>query len=327
MKNSQAYKGHLFALQLTGDVVSNVMSNGDANRPYVLYDYASSANTNAEKLEAADWDNVKTEAYATGTKFGLGSVNSKFGNPYTAKTEAIYYNDMAGGTATESQITYDASRRSISVDGTETYYLTPNSKVIGLGMSVNQESAILDYLNKSVHNDVTIVYEVAGVKSIVEIYVATDPNVTPGGEVTVDAGIPGYGVTTLTGNYAANDLDNIIKGVGKNSVVYYNGVAATGAATASHGSQLLYFPFTTGGTAENPVVLTIFKNGVPVFQESSGASVDANKTTFFTINFAKGTSTPANTPIANVLVAGTYTFQIVGQSTGATLSSGTFVMN
>ena len=194
-------------------------------------------------------------------------------------------------------------------------------------MGVNQESAILDYLNKSTHNDVTIVYEQNAVKSIVEIYVATDPNVTPGDEVTVDPGIPGYGVTRLTGNYTAANLDDIIKGVGKNSVVYYNGVAANGAATASHGSQLLYFPFTTGATAETDVVLTIFKNGVPVFQEKAGAAIAANKTTFFTINFAKGTSTPANTTIANVLVAGNYTFQIVGQATGTTLSSGSFVMN
>ena len=332
VKNSQGYKGHLFALQLTAGVVSNVMSNGAANQPYVLYDYGSGANTDAEDLTAANWNGVKTEPYATGTAFGLGSVNSKFGNPYTATTEAIYYNDMeepAGGatTAGESQITYDASRRSISVDGTETYYLTPNSKVVGLGMSVNQESAILDYLNKSVHNDVTIVYEVAGVKSIVEIYVATDPNVTPGGEVTVDAGIPGYGVTALTNissGISDADLTAAIKGVGPNSVVYSPYASTTVAGAQNKAPQFLYFPFVgeTGNTAG--AALTIYKNGVPVFQENVTNAVAGAK--YFVINFASGTS--SNTTISSgPLTAGTYTFKIVSNGTGATLSFGTFVMN
>ena len=331
VKNSQGYKGHLFALQLTGGVVSNVMSSGAVNQPYVLYDYANSDNYDAKDLKAADWANVKTEPYATGTAFGLGSVNSKFGNPYTATTEAIYYNDMeepAGGatTAGESQITYDASRRSISVNGVETYFLTPNSKVVGLGMSVNQESAILDYLNKSVHNDVTIVYEQNAVKSIVEIYVATDPNVTPGGEVTVEAGKPGLGVTNLGGTVSTGTTDAaltaIIKGVGPNNVVYSPN-AKTTAAGVSNANEFLYFPFVGSASETSGATLTIYKNGVPVFQEAEPASVVGAK--YFVINFVSGTS--SNTTIGNVLEVGTYTYTIVGQATGTPLSSGSFVMN
>ena len=316
VKNSQGYKGHLFALQLTAGVVSNVMSNGDANRPYVLYDYASSANTNAEKLEAADWDNVKTEAYATGTKFGLGSVNSKFGNPYTAKTEAIYYNDMAGGTATESQITYDASRRSISVDGTETYYLTPNSKVIGLGMSVNQESAILDYLNKSVHNDVTIVYEVAGVKSIVEIYVATDPNVTPGDDFELGFGA---GVQAATGTFAD---DTALETYLKNFSTGVFSCSTVKLASLADPDQLLYFPFNSNNATNAPATLTISNvYGTTVYSETE-ASVGAGAHVFY-IDYT-GAHTAGSWVGAPGLTAGNYSYTIT--MAGQTLSSGYFAM-
>ena len=174
----------------------------------------------------------------------------------------------------------------------DTYYLNLNSKVIGLGMGVNQESAILDYLNKSTTNDVTIVYEITGgnMKSIVEIYVATDPNVTPGGEVTVDPGKPGYGVTKLPAiDVSGGDtaLTAAIKGVGPNSVVY-SPYAKTTAAGVSDEDEFLYFPFVgeTGNTTG--AALTIYKNGVPVFQESETSAVAGAK--YFVINFANGTS-------------------------------------
>ncbi len=327
VKNSQGYKGHLFALQLTAGVVSNVMSNGSANQPYVLYDYASSANTDAEELEAADWDNVKTEAYATGTKFGLGSVNSKFGNPYTAKTEAIYYNDMeqpAGGAtaAGESQITYDASRRSISVDGVETYYLTPNSKVIGLGMSVNQESAILDYLNKSVHNDVTIVYEVAGVKSIVEIYVATDPNVTPGDEVGSSL-VPSNvtALNNLAGNTAEATVASIIKGMAANQAVYSPNVGGTGIGT-SDPMDVLYFPFALKNAGDT--TLTISRGGVPVLVETNtGTSAAAH---YFVVNFNNTSKVSSDTTVMGSFSTGWYNFTINSVNDGV-VSTGTFYLN
>ena len=327
VKNSQGYKGHLFALQLTAGVVSNVMSNGAANQPYVLYDYGSSANTDAEKLEAADWDNVKTEAYATGTKFGLGSVNSKFGNPYTTTTEAVYYNDMeqpAGGatTAGESQITYDASRRSISVDGVETYYLTPNSKVIGLGMSVNQESAILDYLNKSVHNDVTIVYEVAGVKSIVEIYVATDPNVTPGDEVGSSL-VPSNvtALNNLAGNTAEATVDSIIKGMAANQAVYSPNVGGTGLGT-SDPMDVLYFPFALKNAGNT--TLTISRGGVPVLVETNTNTSAAAH--YFVVNFNNTSKVSSDTTVMGSFSTGWYNFTINSVNDGV-VSTGTFYLN
>ena len=316
VKNSQGYKGHLFALQLTGGVVSNVMSSGAANQPYVLYDYGNNANTNAKDLKAANWTDVKTEPYATGTEFGLGSVNSKFGNPYTATTEAIYYNDMAGGTAAESQITYDASRRSISVDGTETYFLTPNSKVVGLGMSVNQESAILDYLNKSVHNDVTIVYEVAGVKSIVEIYVATDPNVTPGDDFELGFGA---GVQAATGTFAnATALETYLKN-------FSTGVFSCSTmklASQAANNELLYFPFNSNNAAAAPATLTISNvYGTTVYSETE-ASVTAGAHVFY-IDYT-GAHTAGSWVGAPGLTAGNYSYTIT--MAGQTLSSGYFAM-
>ncbi len=341
VKNSQGYKGHLFALQMTNSVVSNVMgvNQTGANDPdvYLLVPTAGTAITVGTDVGTTD-SSMDYDSGATGIDFKVGKAD---GNPYTATTEAVYIEDVAPNSTTQS-VSYDPNTRTIIVwtdDGTTdgimqageidaTYYLVPNSKVIGLGMSVNQESAILDYLNKSVHNDVTIVYEITGgaMMSIVEIYVATDPNVTPGGEVTVDAGIPGYGVTALTNissGISDADLTAAIKGVGPNSVVY-SPYAKTNAAGVSDADEFLYFPFVgeTGNTAG--AALTIYKNGVPVFQENETNAVAGAK--YFVINFASGTS--SNTTISSgPLTAGTYTFKIVSNGTGATLSSGTFVMN
>ena len=332
VKNSQGYKGHLFALQMTNSVVSNVMgvNHSVTDDPYLLVPTAGAAISigTADVVNTTDSNLDYVNNAGGGISFKPGKAN---GNPYTATTMAVYIEDVDDNTTivgNEKHVTYNANAETIS-DGTNTYYLVPNSKVIGLGMSVNQESAILDYLNKSVHNDVTIVYEVTGgnMKSIVEIYVATDPNVTPGGEVTVDAGIPGYGVTALTNissGISDADLTAAIKGVGPNSVVYSPYASTTVAGAQNKAPQFLYFPFVgeTGNTAG--AALTIYKNGVPVFQENETNAVAGAK--YFVINFATGTSS-GTTISSGPLTAGTYTFKIVSNGTGATLSSGTFVMN
>jgi len=289
-------------------------------------------NVSGTSLTLGDIVSGTTFASTTATPgtgaFGVGSDNEKYGNPYTDNTEIVYLKDVTGTpVAPDVNVSYDNDKRVVS-DGTDNYYLTPNTKVIGLGMGVNQDTAILEYLNKSTTNDVTIVYEEStnGVKSIVEIYVATDPNVTPGGEVTVDPGKPGYGVTALTnisGGISDADLTAAIKGVGPNSVVY-SPYAKTNAAGVSYADEFLYFPFVgeTGNTTG--AALTIYKNGVPVFQENTNSAVAGAK--YFVINFASGTSS-GTTITSGPLTAGTYTFKIVSNGTGATLSSGTFVMN
>jgi hypothetical protein len=320
IRNSQAYAGHLFALQLTNGVVSNVMSNGAANQPYLLYGYTGKVNKDTQDLKAAGWATVKTEPFTTGTAFGLGSVNSKFGNPYTAATEAIYYNDMAtpasASTTGESQLTYDASRRSISVDGNETYFLTPNSKVIGLGMGVNQESAILDYLNTSTHNDVTIVYEQSAVKSIVEIYVATDPNVTPGGDKNLGFGA---GVQAATGTFTN---DAALETYLKNFSAGVFSCSTQKLASQAANNELLYFPFNSNNGAAAPATLTISTaSGRTVYSETAtGVTVGAH---VFYIDYT-GAHTVGSWIGNPGLTAGTYTYTIT--MAGQTLSSGSFQM-
>ena len=346
VKNSQGYVGHLFALQMTNGVVSNVMgvNQAGANDPdiYLLVPTAGTAISigTADVVNTTDGNLSYLANSATpvaGISFKTGKAD---GNPYTATTEAVYIADVAPATTTQS-VSYNPDTRTI-IDWTDangdgimqvgevndTYYLVPNSKVIGLGMGVNQESAILDYLNKSTTNDVTIVYEITGgnMKSIVEIYVATDPNVTPGGEVTVDPGKPGYGVTALTnisGGISDANLTAAIKGVGPNSVVY-SPYAKTNAAGVSDADEFLYFPFVGEASDTTGAALTIYKDGVPVFQENESNTVVGAK--YFVINFASGTSSNA-TITSGPLTAGTYTFKIVSNGTGKTLSSGTFVMN
>ena len=328
IRNSQAYKGHLFALQLTNGVVSDVMSNGAASRPWMLWDYANSKNTNGTTANSFA-TTIKDSATYAAFVFGLGSVNEKNGNPYTANTEAVYYNDVTGTPgADEANVTYDPNKRVVN-DGTDDYYLTPNTKVIGLGMGVNQDTAILEYLNKSTTNDVTIVYEEStnGVKSIVEIYVATDPNVTPGGETPTASNKPA-GVSTVPSGVTGANVENIIKNMGPNTVVYSPTVKGTTAGT-SDAEDVLYFPFNVSA-ADKGATLTINKvnaNGSRslAFQEvvaaASGSFTVGGH--FFVINFNGGPVNTTTTTYQSTLTEGAYEFTIV-DSLGTTLSSGSF---
>lgn len=168
VRDSQSYFGHLFAVQMTNGVVTAVMES--AGSRYLVPTHG----TELAALGSATKNSGLSISIAGSTDyFGLGALNSSYGNPYTEGTRAVYLRDDA-----TNNVTYNPINRTVTMGG-DTYYLNLNSKVIGLGMGVNEETAILDYLNKSTTNDVTIVYEQSGVKSIVEIYVATDPNVTP----------------------------------------------------------------------------------------------------------------------------------------------------
>lgn len=182
VRDSQAYLGHLFAIELTNGVVTHVMPLTGTNNVQLITSHntpLSTFNTSIQYTPAGG---------GTPVGFGVGATN---GNPYTSGTVAVYLRDDA-----TNNVTYNPINRTVTMGG-DTYYLNLNSKVIGLGMGVNEETAILDYLNKSTTNDVTIVYEQSGVKSIVEIYVATDPNVTPSNPV-------GYG--TLTASVLSNTV-------------------------------------------------------------------------------------------------------------------------
>lgn len=195
VRDSQAYLGHLFAIELTNGVVTHVMPLSSTNNVQLLTSHnspLSTFNTSIQYTPAGGGAPVG---------FGVGATN---GNPYTNGTVAVYLRDDA-----TNNVTYNPINRTVTMGG-DTYYLNLNSKVIGLGMGVNEETAILDYLNKSTTNDVTIVYEQSGVKSIVEIYVATDPNVTPSNPSSTTS----Y-VATLSKNGTNLDLkvDKYLNGV------------------------------------------------------------------------------------------------------------------
>lgn len=181
VRDSQAYLGHLFAIELTNGVVTHVMPRASTNNVQLLTSHNSPIGTFNTS--------IRYTPAGGGTPVGF-EVGATSGNPYTNGTMAVYLRDDA-----TNNVTYNPINRTVTMGG-DTYYLNLNSKVIGLGMGVNEETAILDYLNKSTTNDVTIVYEQSRVKSIVEIYVATDPNVTPSTPSTYAA------VTASNGNVA-----------------------------------------------------------------------------------------------------------------------------
>lgn len=202
VKNSQSYKGHLFAVRMINGVVNAVMVH-NVNGAALL---TSTSGTNIN-----DFDGTISFTPTGGAPIAFieGVLGS---NPYTDDTNALYVED------TGANVTYDPSTRTVIVTGGSnpgTYYLNANSKVIGLGMGVNQDGAILEYLTKSGHNDVTIVYEQNAVKSIVEIYVATDPNVTPPSvgtdrsTLTLSDTTPATGTATLTPKFTNNSGEQL----------------------------------------------------------------------------------------------------------------------
>lgn len=191
VRDSQAYAGHLFGVELTNGVVTYVYDKDNtARHHWLLWDYGTSGMSASAVSDFTKlWKNITTSAQ----DFKVGTAN---GNPYTQYTAAIYKKDVTGtpnpANAYEANLSYDAAAGVVYVDSApangkfdaageaaSAYYLNATSKVYGLGMGVTEDGAILDYLNKSTTNDVTIVYEQTGVRAILEIYVATDPNVTP----------------------------------------------------------------------------------------------------------------------------------------------------
>ena len=352
IRDSQAYAGHLFALQLTNGVVSNVMYSKNETHTstfynrYILTDEsaATPANTSGTLLKLAATPasdttatnlDVASDHTTNSVKFEVGT---KGGNPYGLFTQAIYLEDVAPD-ATKQSVSYDPSTRTIIVwtdDGTTdgimqtgeidaTYYLVPGSKVIGLGMGVNQESAILDYLNKSTTNDVTIVFEesTTGVKSIVEIYVATDPNNTPNSGVASGVGADVGSVSAPTAALVDSALNNLAPNVGAPGKAYTSAVPG-GKVGNSDPEDVLYIPFTAGAT--NKATINIFDaSGTLVYTEDG--TVTAGAKTHVVFNFAVAAKN-AGTMTAP-LSAGTYTFYI-NEGTAAApttlLTSGIFTL-
>ena len=242
-----AYDGHLFAVQLFNGALQNIMEvqnqKHGGQTVNALYDLSASANTSGTILAIDDDGTPETgmsgaqdavkNIQLSGTTWPTVNPDELFhfgnahGNPYNAKTEAVYYLDSAANGLNNDVITFNANGSTLlgstvqvwrdnnsgvangSVDAGETtiYHLTPNSKVYGIGTGVTSGYEALEYLNRTANNKVTIVYENEGnsivgdhQRSILEIYVVTENDITPDTgdlaySVSVPRGIANYGLT------------------------------------------------------------------------------------------------------------------------------------
>ena len=364
--NSQiGYAGHLFAVKQIGGVVTDVLMTHRAsetpNKTVKLLpksgDILTTFGSDAAAAEASapTATGISVDGLGTGTSttgdFKYGNETGYLGsNPYTATTEAVYwsdnsatpvrYNNSANWTLYGATVTVsDASDVNSDSTYSYTYRLTPNSKVYGLGNGVvlAEGATALEYLEHSYTNDVTIVYEnndTGDGYSVLEMYIQTDPNITPNN--------PNYGaytpsgtavksftnVYTTTSDPSGTNLGNAIKALGNNNVAYCANVAAdTGTMLVPHtdAPEQLYFPFrlSTSGTI---AYLSIYNaSGSLVFAENTGSAIPDTYGHYFMINFrnAVKNSNP-NVTLNNALTAGNYTFTIVAG--GTTISSGSFTI-
>ena len=348
INNSKTYDGHLFAIQITNDVVSGVfMKDNDdtmdsattsewTDKILMAWDAATSTFVNAtgtdvvvSALKLGTTFSGTTATPGT-TAFGVGSVN---GNNYSVTTEAIYYLDqIAAAEAGQTNLAYVRTNNGYRIrvfddtnvmpadpaTGTATaeYWIAPNAKIIGE----------LEWLNYR-QCDVTIVFDNGGsgdnANAVVEVYVTPDPDVTPSGEdpVPVTDVTPGAGVTTM-GLTVVNDFQNALKAAGPNCVIYNAGAKAD-ATWTTPAEDMLYFPFVQA-VANSAVTLRIVKDGVVMYYEVC-ADAGAVGGHFFGIDVT-GQQVSTDAAIHQPFTAGNYSYTIV-DAAGTLLSSGTFTMN
>ena len=333
------YRAHLFALQIMNGVVSDVMvsaPNGTVTTGgyYLLATTASAQNTGNLKDIAAltantamGGDTTVTTEIKTGNTaaemFGLGGLSAKWGNPYKATTGLAYHRDVEDAPATNEDVVYNPGTSTVTVNdaGNTVYYITDNTKIIGLGRGVSYGENVLYYLNEC-DNDVTIVYdETDGTNMVaVEIYVATDPDWTPGGVTTgvtfgndITAAPTGLADGTGAGSVGAW-LKNF-----KNGVFYCSDSKVGATDNAGHGN-LLYFPFVMSTAAPVPATLTIMDNygNIRFSETGTPTAVGAN---IFRFDFLKAPGAWVG-PVG--LGAGTYRYDITVNS--VSVSNGTFTL-
>ena len=324
IRTSTNYAGRLWAIKQFNGVVADVMisDRGDGNwRPQILHDTQNSANTSGFTM-GATWGSAIIESSGVAANvFGLGADEAKWGNPYSAVTSAIYFKDEADGTvkATDSdkyEVKYtqdDVLGGTVTVTGrdnssaaqTYVYHLTPNSKIIGN----------LSYLNEYSGSDVTIVYQGNASRDILEIYVTTDPNITPTPPSSSAATKPGMNVTDLSSVYddpAADraNLETAIKNAG--SGVFYNSkvTATTGGTTPA--AQALYFAFTATGASPSIVTLQIRDSANKVVYSESSTSVSGVGGHLFAINFTKQGATGSWYTTPGLEIGKVYSYSITG---------------
>ncbi len=355
INNSKTYDGHLFAIQITNDVVSGVfMKDNDdmdstttsewTDKILMGWDAGTTAFVNATGTDVVVSDLLlgTTFSGATATPgttaFGVGSVN---GNNYSVTTEAVYYLDQIAdrANATDTQLSYVRTNNgykirvfsgvagALPVDPATAvantpagltivdYWIAPNAKIVGE----------LEWLNYR-QCDVTIVFDngaATNANAVVEVYVTPDPDVTPSGEdpVPVTDVTPGVGVTTM-GITVVADFSAALKAAGPNCVIYNAGTKAN-ATWTTPAEDMLYFPFVQA-VANSSVTLRIVKDGVVMYYEvcADAGPVGGH---YFGIDVT-GQRVSADAAIHQPFTAGNYSYTIV-DAAGTLLSSGTFTMN
>ncbi len=344
------YKAHLFALQIMNGVVSNVMYSQDSNKgPYLLATDPKEQATGdihntyfaALTLSATSADDtalIKTNvaAGATAENFGLGGEDSKWGNPYDQYTGLAYHKDVHDSAAnTNTNVVYNPGNSTVTFNDAysagvaapaKIYHITDNTKIIGLGRGITYGENVLYYLNEC-DNDVTIVYDKSDGTNMValEIYVATDPDWTPGGSDNTAASGVGADVNRITApttQLVDIEIKSKAPGVNKEGSAYTSSVGGS-ALGDSNADDVLYIPFTQE-TAGKSVTLEVYPVGssTPVYTETSAAINDTNAH-YFVFNY-KVTALNAGT-LTNPLSAGKYIYYVI-DANGALLTNGSFTL-
>ena len=350
------YRAHLFALQIMNGVVNDVMVSAPGGTVttggyYLLATTASAQNTGNLKDIAAltantavGGDTTVTTEIKTGNTaaemFGLGGLSAKWGNPYKATTGLAYHRDVEDAPAANEDVVYNPGTSTVTVNttGADTvYYITDNTKIIGLGRGVSYGENVLYYLNEC-DNDVTVVYETdSGNKVALEIYVATDPDWTPNGTDPVVASKPVAGphLVPIPAGPTANvpttnvQLKNLIK-TARNTVIFSTNFATPDSTVVSDmgGGDVLWFPYGSPG-ASVPVGLVIYdSNNVPVCTMTGTSNADSTKSNFLymTTGGVGADWIDNNAVYSGSLKAGVYTFVLTNKTTQDVLSQGTFTM-
>ena len=354
---TEGYNAHLFAVKQFNGVVADVLRKNDTDiTANLLMDYVTDGMYNADTETINNFEtNILTSATSNAADFECGADEPKWGNPYSDTTEAVYYKDAKDGTR---DLTYVPSavggRVEVRNKGTAstaaadaTYFVNPNTKIFGIGSGVTGGTAALAYLNEYDLNDVTIVYEAGG--SILEIYVAIDPDNTPSnrpdapstGKTTI---VPSIG-NAVNGGSTEAALQNTIKAGVRDTVVYTSATTTTGGGyfagdlgidgTSNPLKDNLFFPFSVNATTANPVGVTlVIRNAASnAIVYSEAATYTQNNATLgtaahvFAVNIG-GTINSAGTGAPLTLAAGIYTFAVTTSTATGTvvLSEGTFAM-
>ncbi len=242
VRNSVDYYGHMFAVRMMDGVVDELMmtdidKTADSSTTSQWTNRILAADGTAISVKNGNTIDVDTQI-VWGTTFSnttatpatpksnhLFKVGVLGGNPYDENTQVAYYSE-GRARSNDADITYRRDSNQVygtvtvqnaAYTGTETYYVGANTKFYGIGMGATHGEAVLEYLEKSPRNDVTIVYDVTN-NGILEIYVATDPNITPSnpgqstsysvslGDLTMQLTATTLSFTNTTGVYLKNGV-------------------------------------------------------------------------------------------------------------------------